>query len=199
MLNRLSILNGLLIFSLVLSLMLMVACGNAVKESLPADSRERRYFDGANWHTVFIQLNQLYVERRGNASATDLGNANVIMLRQGASSVAALEDVARQMQQAQSDIIAINGYVRSADDQQAPAQRLTNKFALRLLSGINPEPLLAKYQARLLEKVTYSADTYLCEATSATLFGVLNIVVALQQETGVVFVMPQIEHLRSKR
>ncbi len=198
MLKRVSILNGLLISCLVFSLLLMVACGNTVKES-QSDSRERRYFDGTNWHTVFIQLNQLYVERRGNASATDLGNANVIMLRQGASSVAALEDVARQMQQAQPDIMTINGYIRPADGQSSSAQRLTNKFVLRLLAGINPEPLLTKHQARLVEKLTYSADTYLCEATSPKLFAVLNIVAALQQETGVVFVTPQIEHLRSKR
>jgi hypothetical protein len=200
--------NFLLHVILAFTLVLMSSCGSTVENPhspTQSTSLERRYFDGSRWQSVIIQLNQLFVERRMNKSDTSqppepsATSTDIIMLRQGAVSVAALEDVAREMRQAQPDIIIINGYVRSADNQQAPAQRLTNKFALRLQAGINPEPLLAKHQARIIEKVSYSADTYLCEETSANLFAVLEVVTALQQESGVIFVTPQIEHMRVKR
>jgi len=187
----------------MISMVLISSCGSTV-EGPSLASLERRYFDGVRWRHVLIQLNQLAVERRMNTTndselAKPTASTNTIMLRQGAASVAALEDVARQMQQAQPDIIAISGYVKFADDHQAPAQRLRNTFALRLQAGLNPGPLLAKHQARQLETVSYNADTYLCEATSTTLFAVLDVVTALQQENGVVFVTPQIEQMRNKR
>lgn len=183
-------------FTLLALLAILPACSQPTSRAVAADDAIRRYHDGQRVVAVRVMLDRLQVLRAAGATQA---NTEIVMFRTPVASVAQLEDIARQMREAQPDISGIHAYVRPLDEPQAQPQRLTRRFTLRTAAGTDPAPLVRGVHGRVVEVVAYSPDTVICEAESPALIAALDAAAALAQAPGVLFATPLIEHVRSRR
>jgi hypothetical protein len=189
--------STIICFMMLASAMLTLASGCAATVAAPADDTARRYHDGERSVEVVVALDRLHLER---VAADGARATEVYLLRQPVASVAALEDVARQVAAAQPDVRSISAYVRAAGEPRAVQPvRVTRQFAVRGSAGQDLEALAARHGARVLERVDYSPDTAICEATGPGLLAAIDAANALRQEPGVVFAMPLIERAHAAR
>ena len=168
-------------------------CGSAATAPLPLvqDDRHRRYHDGVRWIEVTVALDRLHLER--TIAGGDQRSVEVYLLRMPVGSVAALDDVARQMLAAQKDIHSISAYVSTSDAAGAQPMRLTHRFALRGKPGQDLDRLASRYGARVVEHVDYSPDTVICLALAPGLLVALEAADAAQQDPDVESATPLID------
>ncbi|HEX3134357.1 MAG TPA: hypothetical protein VHX44_12335, partial [Planctomycetota bacterium] len=127
---------------------LITACGSVSSASAKADDTLRRYYDGQRWIEVRVLLDRLLVERKAGPQHEG-GTREVYLMRTPVVSVAALEDVARQMMAAQPDIRALSAYVRPIDTPNAEPRRLTRQIMISVTEAIDPINLLKRHNAHL--------------------------------------------------
>ena len=154
-----------------------------------------RYFDGNTWHTCVPATQQISVERR--IAGTEQVMTEVIIIRQGASSAAELDEVARQMRGAQSDIKQIYGYVMIGDQTEKLTRRLRPQIIVHTKPNENIHGLCARHKARLIEPLSYSPNSYLVEPMDVGLFTAMTVAEHLQQDPAVIYAAPQIEQQRA--
>lgn len=192
--------SGPTFFSSLLGIALLIVlsgCGSTARSSIAAEDAIRRYQDGQRMVAVRVMLDRLLVQRVSQAGRP--ATVEVTMFRTPVASVGDLEAVARQMRAAQSDIIGISAYVSQVDAPQAQPQRLTSRFTVRVQAGTDPALMLERVRARIVEVVSYSPDTVICEAESPSLLAALDATASLAQTAGVVFATPLIERSLSHR
>lgn len=187
-----------LIFFLAIAGLAMSGCGApAVVTPASTDDVHRRYHDGERWINVRVALDRLELERVG--SGTEQQKIEVYLLRKPVASVAELNEVTRQMKEAQKDIQRFSAYGTVGEDYQSQPQRITNQVVVRGSAGQNLEALAIKCGARVVERVDYSPDTAICVATGSSLLAAFDTADALRQQPGVLLAMPLIERSRERR
>lgn len=192
----------LLIFSLMLFLAIVGVATNgcgatAVVTPALSDDVHRRYHDGERWITVRVALDRLELERVG--AGTEQQKMEVYLLRKPVASVAELNEVTRQMKEAQKDIQRFSAYGTVGEDFQSQPQRITNQVVVRGSAGQDLETLAIRCGARVVERVDYSPDTAICVATGSSLLAAFDAADALRQQPGVLLAMPLIERSRDRR
>lgn len=185
-----------LVFLAVFAIGLMSnGCGGAAAQS--RDDGVRRYYDGQSFVEVQVMLDRLHLERAGGEGAPT--QVEVYLLRHPVASVADLESVAAQVQAAQPNVRAISAYVRPRDVSAAQPARLTRRFSLRTSPGQDVAALAASVGARVVEVVTYSPETVLCQCDASTLTAALDAAAALNGRPGVLFAAPLTERAATRR
>lgn len=84
---------------------------------------------------------------------------------------------------------------REALDKQA----LTERLAVKIRPGQDINDLCTRYNLKVIEKVTYSPDTYLLEAQDSDLMAALTAANAIYEKEGAEFATPMIARQRSLR
>jgi hypothetical protein len=184
---------GLLSLSLVFFLLLSCRSQD-VAPTIPT----WKYFDGQAWHLLTPALDRLQVERRRmdkTGDNTDEATTNeIIMLRKPAQTVAELESVARQMQQAQGDIVNMHGFIV----RDGQSRRLTRQVLVQFSHEDARMAVEKKFQLTAATTLRSPLPT-VAYNTDAALFSSLITASLLQQESGVVYAMPQFEVDRVRR
>ncbi len=177
-----------------LSVFVIVGCGNSVSAPTPViqDDSHRRYHDGKRWVSVVVALDRLQLERVGPNGVVTA--REVYLLRRPVNSVAALEDVARQVSAAQPDIGTISAYLLMSDTPSAQPSRLTHQVVLRVNEGQDLDAMSAKYRLRVINRVDYSPNTAICQVADPRPLAALDVANAARQDAGVIFATPLIEH-----
>jgi hypothetical protein len=176
----------------------MSGCGaSAVVAPALTDDVHRRYHDGERWINVRVALDRLEVERAG--AGTEQQKVEVYLLRKPVASVAELNEVTRQMKEAQKDIQRFSAYGSVGEDFQSQPQRITNQVVVRGSAGQDLETLAIRCGARVVERVDYSPDTAICVATGSSLLAAFDAADALRQQPGVLLAMPLMERSRDRR
>lgn len=176
----------------------MSGCGASAVVAPPMlDDVHRQYHDGERWIHVTIALDRLELERVG--AGTEQQKVEVYLLRKPVGSVAELNEVARQMKDAQKDIQRFSAYGSVGEEYQTQPQRLTKQVVVRGSPGQDLDALATKCGARVIERVDYSPDTAICIATGTSLLAAFDAADALRQQPGVLLAMPLIERSRDRR
>ena len=176
----------------------MSGCGASAVVAPPMlDDVHRRYHDGERWIHVTVALDRLELERVG--AGTEQQKVEVYLLRKPVGSVAELNEVARQMKEAQKDIQRFSAYGSVGEGYQTQPQRLTKQVVVRGSPGQDLDALATKCGARVIERVDYSPDTAICIATGTSLLAAFDAADALRQQPGVLLAMPLIERSRDRR
>ena len=182
----------------------MSGCGaTAVVAPSMLDDVHRRYHDGERWIHVTVALDRLELERGAagpeQQGQEQQGKVEVYLLRKPVASVAELNEVTRQMKEAQNDIQRFRAYGSVGEGYQTQPQRLTKQLVLRGSPGQDLDALATKCGARVVERVDYSPDTAICIATGTSLLAAFDAADALRQQPGVLLAMPLIERSRDRR
>lgn len=168
----------------------IVGCGPAIApvatHTAPAE-RERRYHDGRRWVTVQVLLDRLHVER-GTAAA--VSGREVYLLRTPVASLAALEDVARQMRSAQADIRALSAFIEESGPSGVRRERLTHQVAVRLAPGVEVSSLVARHGARVVDTFDDGSGIVIVEALSPDLLAAFTVAERLRTAPGVLAAIP---------
>lgn len=186
---------GILLILTALGCLITVGCGTS--SAAPRAAVPQRYHDGEHWVEFAVALDRLHLER--SASASGPARVEVYMLRRPVASVADLEAVARQIQDAQADIRQVTVYVRSLEAPASEPQRLTRQVAVRGGPGQDLPALAAQHGMRMVERVDYSPDTMIAEATAPSVLAALESAESLRKVPGVVFAIPLIERQQLPR
>jgi hypothetical protein len=129
-----------LIFFLAIAGLAMSGCGASAVVAPPMlDDVHRRYHDGERWINVRVALDRLELERVG--AGTEQQKVEVYLLRKPVASVAELNEVTRQMKEAQKDIQRFSAYGTVGEDFQSQPQRITNQVVVRGSAGQDLEAL----------------------------------------------------------
>ena len=175
-------------------LLVVVGCGTppapARSDPVPGD-RERRYHDGRGWVTVNVLLDRLQVER-GTPQGAITGR-EVYLLRMPVASVAALEDVARQMRAAQPDIRTLSAFIEETGPAGVRRERLTRQVAVRVEPGIDGSTLVAGHGARVVEVFADDTGIVIAESTAPDLLAAFLLADRLRSARGVVAAIPLAE------
>jgi hypothetical protein len=155
------------------------------------DDRMRRYDDGKRVHEVSVCLDRLYIER-GSPQGEVIGR-EVYLLRIPVASVAALEDVARQLRLAQPNIRDVSVFIREVNPAETKLERLTRQVVVRGAEGVDLTVLLARHDARLVELVDFSPNTGIAVTNKVTLLAGLDLAQQLQALKEVVVAFPLTE------
>lgn len=174
----------------------LAACGTSTTTA-QSTTDVHRYFDGTNWHTLHVQLNQLHVERQTTDSTQP--TTEIIMLRHGVGSYEALADVAQQMRDAQANIINISIFVSDSQEPHGQPERVTNKLAVQIQPDVQFDVICSLHNMRVIEKLTYAKNTYLCEVQKTSMIASLIAAEKIQAEPGVIFAMPLQERARVRK
>jgi hypothetical protein len=187
-----SLVFGLVLFSLI-------SCRSQdVASDAVSTAPTWKYFDGAAWQVLTPALDRLQVERRRidktDNKADETTTSEIIMLKKSAQTVAELESVAQQMQQAQSDIVKIHGFIV----RDGQSRRLTGQVLVQFSSDDVRVAVEKKFALTAATTLRSPLPT-VAYNTPATLFSSLKTASLLQQESGVVYAMPQYELDRVRR
>lgn len=182
----------------------MSGCGATAVVAPPMlDDVHRRYYDGERWIHVTVALDRLELERGAagpeQQGQEQQGKVEVYLLRKPVASVAELNEVTRQMKEAQNDIQRFSAYGSVGEGYQTQPQRLTKQLVVRGSPGQDLDALATKCGARVVERVDYSPDTAICIATGTSLLAAFDAADALRQQPGVLLAMPLIERSRDRR
>lgn len=176
---------------LLLPLLVIVACGTppaATRSAQVPGDRERRYHDGRGWISVNVLLDRLHVER-GTPQGVVTGR-EVYLLRTPVASVAALEDVARQMRAAQPDIRMLSAFIEEARPDGIRRERLTRQVAVRVGPGIDGSTLVVQHGARVIEVFADGSGIVIAEAAGSELLAAFLLAERLRTARGVVAAIP---------
>lgn len=173
-------------------LLLLAACGThqaPERTQQVPDDRERRYHDGRRWVTVNVLLDRLQVER-GTPQGTITGR-EVYLLRTPVTSVAALEDVARQMRAAQPDIRSLSAFIEEVGPAGPKRERLTRQVAMRLEPGTDAQTLVTRQGARVVEIL--ADGIVIAESPAPDLLAAFHLADRLRRSPGVAVAIPLAE------
>jgi hypothetical protein len=159
------------VYFLVFIAFIVSGCG-APKATVLDDSI-RRYDDGKRLREVRVCLDRLYIER--GSQQGDITGREVYLLRIPVVSVAALEDVARQLRLAQPNIRDVSVFIRDVNPAEAKLERLTRQVVVRGAEGVDLAELMARFDARLVEMVDFSPNTGIAVTNKATVLAGLNL------------------------
>jgi hypothetical protein len=176
------------VVALVLAL-LVSGCGAPIAApttAVPVD-QQRRYHDGQRWITVTVLLDRLFVER-GTAGA--ITGREVYLLRTPVVSVAALEDVARQMRAAQPDIRNLSAFIEESRPSGIRRERLTRQVAVRGGQGVDLSTLVIQQGARVVRTFDDSPDIVIAESPASDLLAAFSLAERLRTSAGVVAAIP---------
>lgn len=174
----------------MLVVMLVVSgCGMAITApttTVPVD-QQRRYHDGQRWITVTVLLDRLFVER-GTAGA--ITGREVYLLRTPVVSVAALEDVARQMRAAQPDIRNLSAFIEENRPSGLRRERLTRQVAVRGAQGGDLATVIIQQGARVVRTFDDSPDIVIAESSASELLAAFILAERLRTSAGVLAAIP---------
>jgi len=173
---------------LVLAL-LVGGCGSSIAApvtTVPVD-QQRRYHDGQRWITVTVLLDRLFVER-GTAGA--ITGREVYLLRTPVVSVAALEDVARQMRAAQPDIRNLSAFIEENRPSGIRPERLTRQVAVRGAQGVDLSTVIIQQGARVVRTFDDSPDIVIAESPASELLAAFTLAERLRTSVGVLAAIP---------
>ena len=170
--------------------LLLSGCGTPIAAPLtvvPVD-QQRRYHDGQRWITVTVLLDRLFVER-GVAQGAITGR-EVYLLRTPVISVAALEDVARQMRAAQPDIRNLSAFIEESRPAGVRQQRLTRQVAVRGAQGVEVAALVVQQGARVVRAFDDTPDIVIAESAASELLAAYVLAERLRTSVGVLAAIP---------
>jgi hypothetical protein len=177
-----SLVFGLVLFSLI-------SCRSQdVASDAVSTAPTWKYFDGAAWQVLTRRIDKT------DNKADETTTSEIIMLKKSAQTVAELESVAQQMQQAQSDIVKIHGFIV----RDGQSRRLTGQVLVQFSSDDVRVAVEKKFALTAATTLRSPLPT-VAYNTPATLFSSLKTASLLQQESGVVYAMPQYELDRVRR
>jgi hypothetical protein len=153
----------------------------------PVD-QQRRYHDGQRWITATVLLDRLLLER-GTAPGVTTAR-ELYLLRKPVSSVAALEDVARQMRAAQPDISNLSAFIEESRPAGVRQQRLTRQVAVRGAPGVDVAALVMHQGARVVRTFDDTPDIVIAESTAPELLAAFVLAERLRTSAGVVAAIP---------
>lgn len=165
-------------------------CGQPIAAptvAVPLD-QQRRYHDGQRWITVMVLLDRLFVER-GTPQGVITGR-EVYLLRTPVVSVAALEDVARQMRAAQPDIRSLSAFIEESGPTGTRRQRLTRQVAVRSAEGSAVAALVAQHGARIVRSFDDTPDIVIAESAAPELLAAFTLAERLRTSAGVLAALP---------
>lgn len=154
---------------------------------VPLD-QQRRYHDGQRWITVTVLLDRLFVER-GTAQGAITGR-EVYLLRMPVVSVAALEDVARQMRAAQPDIRNLSAFIEEPGPAGIRRQRLTRQVAVRGAEGVAVAARVVQQGARVVRTFDDTPDIVIAESAAPELLAAFTLAERLRTSAGVLAALP---------
>jgi hypothetical protein len=166
---------------------LLVGGCAAPVQAPPPGAETRRYHDGNGWVTVQVLLDRLHVERGTSERVTA---REAYLLRKPASSVAELEEVARQMRAAQPDIRQLSVFIDEPTTSGVRRERLTRQVLVRGRPSVDLAALVEARNARVVRQVDGRSDTLLTEATSRDLLAAFTLADALQSSGSVIAAIP---------
>ena len=177
-------------YAVVLLALLVSGCGAPIAApvtTVPVD-QQRRYHDGQRWVNVTVLLDRLFVER-GSAPGAITGR-EVYLLRKPVSSVAALEDVARQMRAAQPDIRNLSAFIEESGSAGVRQQRLTRQVAVRRAQGVEVAALVVQQGARVVRTFDDTPDIVIAESAAPELLAAFVLAERLRTSAGVLAAIP---------
>jgi len=190
MMRQVVVLVSVLVMVLVLMLALVASgCGAPIAApttTVPVD-QQRRYHDGQRWVTVTVLLDRLFVER-GTLEA--ITGREVYLLRTPVVSVAALEDVARQMRAAQPDIRYLSAFIEEHGPSGVRRERLTRHVAIRGAQGVDVSTLVIRQGARVVRTFDDSPDIVIAESQASDLLAAFTLAERLRSSAGVLAAIP---------
>ncbi len=172
---------------------ILSGCGAAITPAAaptttaPVD-QQRRYHDGQRWVNVTVLLDRLFVER-GTAPGAITGR-EVYVLRKPVVSVAALEDVARQMRAAQGDIRNLSAFIEERSPAGVRQQRLTRQVAVRGAQGVEVAALVVQQGACVVRTFDDTPDIVIAESTAPELLAAFVLAERLSTSAGVLAAIP---------
>jgi hypothetical protein len=186
-------------WSIVALALAIVVVGGCAARSAAADDGHRRYHDGQRWLEVEVALDR-FATGTAAGSPTAAHARGFITLAEPAAFVADLDVSAQEYRDRNPDTqVYACLYPPGADRDKTPAMHLTRRLTLRGAPGQDLAALAAKHGAQVVEKVGYSPDTVICEATGPSLLAALDAANALREEPGVVFATPLIDRRFAQR
>ena len=177
-----------LYFSVFIALMVS-GCGAPI--ATVHDDRIRRYDDGKRLREVSVCLDRLYIER--GSPHGEITGREVYLLRIPVVSVAALEDVARQLRIAQPNIRDVSVFILETNHTEVKRERLTRRVVVRGAEGVDLTVLMARHDARLVELLDFSPNTGIAMTNKVTLLAGLDLAQQLQALKDVVAAFPLTE------
>ena len=178
-------------WQVVAIVMVLVVSGCGAPIAAPAPrvpvDQQRRYHDGQRWVDVTVLLDRLFVER-GTAEAITV--REVYLLRIPVVSVAALEDVARQMRAAQPDIRNLSAFIEEKRPSGIRRQRLTRQVAVRGSPGIDLPLMIIGHCARVVRTFDDSPDIIIAESPASDLLAAFTLAERLRASAGVEAAIP---------
>lgn len=174
----------------VMLVLIVSGCGTpvAVPATAAPPDQQRRYHDGKRWIEVTVLLDRLFVAR--GAAQGELATREVYLLRKPVSSVAALEDVARQMRAAQPDIRTLSAFIEEAGPAGARRQRLTRQVAVRGAQGVEVAALVLQQGARVVRTFDDTPDIVIAESDAPDLLAAFTLAERLRTTAGVAAAIP---------
>ncbi|MCC6547862.1 S8 family serine peptidase [Candidatus Sumerlaeota bacterium] len=184
------------------------------------------YYNGDSRVDLFLALDELHVKDSGLAKGTVITNtsAEADALDAGLKSIAtnaggdgneyyllvdpnpnltSLEENASALRalKARGRTVRAVAYAQEDSARDLSDKRIiTNEFAVKLTGGQDINALAKKYGATVVEKVGYSADTYILGTSEEQLLSALNAANAIKEnEPGIAFSEPQIARQQTKR
>jgi hypothetical protein len=134
-----------------------------------------------------VLLDRLFVER---GTAGSITGREVYLLRTPVVSVAALEDVARQMRAAQPDIRSLSAFIEENGPAGIRRQRLTRQVAVRGAQGVKVSALVVQQGARVVKAFDDTPDIVIAESAATDLFAAFTLAERLRTATGVLAAIP---------
>ena len=130
-----------------------------------------------------------------------LGHFHPGQCPEGAAFVGDLDVSVQEYRRNHPDVTQVYAclYAPGAKRDQTRPMYLTHRLTLRGAPTQDLAALAAKHGARVVEKVSYSPDTVICEATGPSLLAALDAANDLREEPGVVFATPLIERQHQLR
>jgi subtilisin-like proprotein convertase family protein len=164
------------------------------------------YYDGARRIDLVLALDELRVETPAAASSAaptpTAARAIASRLRLAPQpGHAGLNAEAARVTAAQpgAKVSAVLYPARAASRSAQQAQLLTNRLSVKLAPGNTIDAAVAKHNLRIVEKVSYSPDTYILEASDPGLLAALDAANAIHASGVTEFSTPLIVRQRQKR
>jgi hypothetical protein len=177
------------VYILVFVALMVSSCGAPIATVM--DDSIHRYDDGKRLREVRVSLDRLYIER--GSPQGEVTGREVYLLRIPVVSVAALEDVARQLRLAQSNIRDVSVFICDVHSAEKKLERLTRQVVVRGAEGVDLSALLARYDARLVELVDFSPNTGIAVTNKATVLAGLTLAQQLHALKDVMVAFPLTE------
>lgn len=170
---------------LVMAIVVLGGCTSA--KTAPQADDQRRYHDGRAWVQVRVLLDRLHVER---GTPERVSAREAYLLRTPVSSVAELEEVARQMRAAQPDIRGLSAFIDEPSGTGVRRVRLTRQVLVRGKPGVELAGVVVNRGARVVRLIDGRTDTLIAESSSGELLAAFTLAEAIQASGGVVAAIP---------